>query len=132
MTVGVIFVALACSLNLVSSAPSKRWSPTVRAPSMLLEAPRTHNRAYEVQDPINTDLTWGGCTDFGIANPDPNLRCGYYEVPMDYFNSTAGKARLALVKYQATVPNKKGTLFVNPGTLATYRGLCLISYLGVS
>jgi len=37
---------------------------------------------------------------------------------MDYFDSTAGKGRLAVVKYQATVPNKKGTLFVNPGKIA--------------
>ena len=39
---------------------------------------------------------------------------------MDYFDSGAGKARLALAKYQATVSNKKGTLFVNPGTNTTY------------
>ena len=40
---------------------------------------------------------------------------------MDYFDSAAGKARLAVAKYQATVPKKKGTLFVNPGTIsATY------------
>ena len=38
---------------------------------------------------------------------------------MDYFDSAAGKARLALVKYQATAPNKKGTLFTNPGTITT-------------
>jgi len=74
------------------------------------------------QDPIRTDLTWGKCTDFGMSQPDPNLSCGYYEVPMDYFNSGAGKARLALVKYQATVPNKKGTLFTNPGTIPTHTG----------
>ena len=53
-------------------------------------------------------------------DPNPNLSCGYYEVPMDYFDSAAGKARLAVVKYQATVPNKNGTLFVNPGTITTY------------
>jgi hypothetical protein len=34
---------------------------------------------------------------------------------MDYFNHAAGKARLAVIKYRATVPHKKGTLFVNPG-----------------
>jgi hypothetical protein len=34
---------------------------------------------------------------------------------MDYFNPTAGNARLAVIKYRATVPNKKGTLFMNPG-----------------
>lgn len=74
---------------------------------------------YNSQDPISTDLTWGSCTNFGLTVPDPNLSCGFYEVPMDYFDSTAGKARLALVKYQATVPNKKGTLFTNPGTITT-------------
>jgi hypothetical protein len=52
-----------------------------------------------------------------VVDPDPNLTCGYYEVPMDYFDSAAGKARLAVVKYQATVSNKKGTLFLNPGTI---------------
>jgi len=49
---------------------------------------------------------------------------------MDYFDSTAGKARLALVKYQATVPNKKGTLFVNPGAITMYAGPDVISYVG--
>jgi len=48
---------------------------------------------------------------------------------MDYFDSTAGKARLALVKYQATAPNKKGALFVNPGAVATFAGLDMISYV---
>ena len=84
----------------------------------------------DAQDPINPGLTWGNCTDFGVEDPDPNLSCGYYEVPMDYFDSTAGKARLALVKYQATVPNKKGTLFVNPGAITMYAGPDVISYVG--
>jgi len=58
-----------------------------------------------------------------VEDPGPNLSCGYYEVPMDYFDSAAGKARLAVAKYQATVPNKKGTLFLNPGAITTYAGL---------
>ena len=66
---------------------------------------------------MNTNLTWGNCTDFGVVDSDPNLRCGHYEVPMDYFDPSAGKARLAVMKYQATVPNKKGALFVNPGAI---------------
>ena len=82
-----------------------------------------------LQDPVSTDLTWGNCTDFGVVDPNPNLSCGYYEVPMDYFDSAAGKARLAVVKYQATVPNKKGTLFANPGTITTCGGPDPISYL---
>jgi len=64
-----------------------------------------------------------------VADPDPNLSCGYYEVPMDYFDSAAGKARLAVVKYQATVPNKRGTLFANPGATATHTDLDVISYV---
>ena len=34
---------------------------------------------------------------------------------MDYQNSTAGSARLAVIKYSATADEKKGVLFVNPG-----------------
>jgi len=129
MVVGVILVALACSLSLVLSAPTKRWSPTVRVQSVILEAPFAHTRAYDGQDRINADLTWGNCTDFGVEDPDPNLSCGYYDVPMDYFDSAAGKARLAVAKYQATVPNKKGTLFVNPGAISMNAGLDAISYV---
>ena len=52
---------------------------------------------------------------FGVDSQDPNLLCGYHEVPMDYHDWHAGKARLAVIKYAATVPQKKGTLFINPG-----------------
>jgi len=66
---------------------------------------------------MNTDLTWGNCTIFNVTDvANPYLSCGYYQVPMDYFDPAAGKARLAVIKYGATVPDKKGTLFVNPGT----------------
>ena len=34
---------------------------------------------------------------------------------MDYHDSSAGMARLAVMKYAATVPEKKGTVFFNPG-----------------
>ena len=34
---------------------------------------------------------------------------------MDYHDSSAGIARLAVIKYAATVPEKKGTIFFNPG-----------------
>jgi len=34
---------------------------------------------------------------------------------MDYHDSSAGRARLAVVKYAATTPTKQGTLFFNPG-----------------
>jgi len=34
---------------------------------------------------------------------------------MDYHDRSAGKARLAVIKYPATASKKQGTLFVNPG-----------------
>jgi len=50
---------------------------------------------------------------------------------MDYSDPAAGKARLAVVKYQAAVPNKKGTLFVNPGAVTTYACPDVISHVEV-
>jgi len=44
MAVGVVLVALACSLSLASSAPTKRWSPTVRVQSDLRRALRLRGR----------------------------------------------------------------------------------------
>ena|SRR5258708_4054739 len=76
---------------------------------------------------MNTDLTWGNCTIFNVTDvANPNLSCGYYQVPMDYFDPTAGKARLAVIKYGATVPEKKGTLFVNPGTISAGSTITLL------
>ncbi|KAF9644794.1 alpha/beta-hydrolase, partial [Thelephora ganbajun] len=60
------------------------------------------------------EISWGGCGSFGINTTDPNLQCGYLEVPMDYHDSSAGNARLAVIKYAATA-KKLGTIFFNPG-----------------
>ena len=51
---------------------------------------------------------------------------------MDYFDSSAGKARVALIKFQATVSGKKGTLFVNPGTTAASYGFDETPYADAS
>jgi hypothetical protein len=59
-------------------------------------------------------ISWGSCESFGADPTDPNLQCGSLDVPMDYHDSSAGTARLAVIKYAATAP-KKGTIFFNPG-----------------
>ena len=65
---------------------------------------------------LNTyKVSWGNCTSFGVNSTDPNLQCGFLGVPMDYHDSSAGTANLAVIKYSATVPEKKGTIFFNPG-----------------
>ncbi|KEP46989.1 putative hydrolase [Rhizoctonia solani 123E] len=53
---------------------------------------------------------WGKC------DPDKTSReCSWFEVPLDWADSTAGKASLAVARYKATKQPKLGTIFVNPG-----------------
>ncbi|KAF9793484.1 hypothetical protein BJ322DRAFT_132608 [Thelephora terrestris] len=59
-------------------------------------------------------ISWGSCESFGVSSTDPSFQCGYLEVPMDYHDSSAGNARLAVTKYAATA-NKLGSIFFNPG-----------------
>ena len=64
---------------------------------------------------LNTlEFPWGNCKSFGVNSTDPNLQCGYLEVPMDYHDGSAGNAHLAVIKYAATA-KKLGSIFFNPG-----------------
>ena len=47
---------------------------------------------------------------------------------MDYHDSSAGSARLAVAKYAATNPEKLGSIFFNPGTLV---GPLLVVFLSI-
>lgn len=60
------------------------------------------------------EISWGGCDSFGVNSTDLNLQCGYVEVPMDYHDSSAGSAHIAVIKLPATA-EKLGTIFFNPG-----------------
>ena len=62
-----------------------------------------------------SEISWGGCENFGVNGTGTNLECAYLEVPMDYHDSSAGNARLAVIKLAATA-NKLGTVFFNPGS----------------
>ncbi|KAG9088356.1 hypothetical protein FS749_002226 [Ceratobasidium sp. UAMH 11750] len=57
------------------------------------------------------DVQWGKCS--GID--DPRIECGSIVVPLDYFDSTAGTATIALAKYKAKPSLRRGSVFVNPG-----------------
>ena len=63
------------------------------------------------------EISWGSCDSFGVDDADPNLQCGYLEVPMDYHDSSAGNAQLAVAKYSVAASQKLGTVFFNPGAL---------------
>ena len=61
------------------------------------------------------EISWGSCESFGVHSTGTSLECAYLEVPMDYHDSSAGNARLAVIKMAATA-NKLGTIFFNPGS----------------
>jgi hypothetical protein len=69
--------------------------------------------SYDRWAAIVPNITWTACegTDGGKG-----YECGYLDVPMDYANSSAGKASLAIVRYPSTAQPRLGTLFINPGT----------------
>ena len=68
-------------------------------------------------------IDWSSCGQFdpqySIADAQ-NITCGYYEVPLDYTDETAGNAKLAVVKYPAS-GERVGTLLVNPGLSSSLR-----------
>ena len=59
-----------------------------------------------------SSIQWGPCDPSLVANP--SLSCGFFEIPLDYHDSSAGKGRLAVIKANAT-GERRGTFFVNPG-----------------
>ncbi|GJJ14062.1 hypothetical protein Clacol_008319 [Clathrus columnatus] len=62
--------------------------------------------------PVGT-IKWWPC-----RNTSPGLErmeCGFVIVPLDYFNSSAGVAKVALSRLQATKSPKKGSVLFNPG-----------------
>ena len=48
---------------------------------------------------IHQELVWKSCDKFGVERPLPGLYCTHVEVPMDYHNSSARTATLAVIKY---------------------------------
>jgi len=62
------------------------------------------------------EISWSTdqCESFGVNTTVTGLECGSLDVPMDYHDSSAGNARLAVIKLAATA-NKLGTIFFNPG-----------------
>ncbi|KAL1728176.1 Alpha/Beta hydrolase protein [Schizophyllum commune] len=66
---------------------------------------------------LNSTIEWSSCADLNPAygNFSESLRCGFYDVPLDWADGSVGTARLAVVRYPAADKEKKGTIFFNPG-----------------
>ena len=55
------------------------------------------------------------CALWTGARIERRVNLGCRSVPLDYSNPSAGVAKIALGRYNATGPNRKGSVFVNPG-----------------
>ncbi|KAH9848513.1 Alpha/Beta hydrolase protein [Lenzites betulinus] len=75
--------------------------------TLLKERDRAAGHLYRVGD-----VKWWACDG---PNDVPGAECGYAIVPLDYLNETAGVAKIALARYKATSPNRKGIVLLNPG-----------------
>ena len=93
-----------------------------------LEAePFTHNCTVHTRiQSIAVHRSPGAIAPTFQVDPDPSLIYGYCETPMD---SAASKAHLAVVKHQATMPNKKGDPLRESQCNTMYGGLGVISYV---
>ncbi|TFY72293.1 hypothetical protein EVG20_g726 [Dentipellis fragilis] len=63
------------------------------------------------QAAVGTVEWYSKCTEPGSL---PEAECGHIIVPLDYFNASAGTAKIALSRYKATKDPSKGSVFVNP------------------
>ena len=66
----------------------------------------------------NSTIDWTSCTDWNPAfgNFSDSLKCGYFDVPLDWADESVGTAHIAVVRYPATSKEKKGSVFINPGS----------------
>ncbi|CDO72134.1 hypothetical protein BN946_scf184962.g77 [Trametes cinnabarina] len=58
------------------------------------------------------DIRWEPCTGDGEVE---GAECGYAVVPLDWTDSSAGTAKIALGRYNSTSGKRKGSVFLNPG-----------------
>ncbi|KAI0758743.1 alpha/beta-hydrolase [Fomes fomentarius] len=61
-------------------------------------------------DSQTNSVQWGPCDAFIVSSRS----CAFFDVPLDYHDSSAGNGRLALIKVNAT-RERRGTVFMNPG-----------------
>ncbi|KAH7344213.1 Alpha/Beta hydrolase protein [Rhizoctonia solani] len=74
-------------------------------------SPWTLPEGYHRFAPRAEGFSWGNCGE-GVPT---SRECSRFEVPLDWADPSAGKATLAVARYQATKKPKLGTLFANPG-----------------
>ncbi|KAK7690371.1 hypothetical protein QCA50_007028 [Cerrena zonata] len=84
--------------------------------AIIISAAEASSSLNELQEPLKEGIEWRDCNIVGPLNAS----CGHFEVPLDWNDPSAGKGRLAVIKYHATRPaaERKGVLFTHPGGAA--------------
>ena len=85
--------------------------PTQLVAALVAAAALVRAQDYDRHAPLVNNITWVDCQG---ANGESGYQCGTYDVPLDYQNTAAGKATLAVVRYPAS-GNKNGSIIINPG-----------------
>ncbi|OBZ74761.1 hypothetical protein A0H81_05698 [Grifola frondosa] len=106
-------------LHLNSLHSQMIYSTTLTIFSMVFGVLAGHLNLKETKDMLHdcgsqSGVEWGSCDVESITVTNPNLTCGFFEIPLDYHNSSAGNGRIFVVKMNATL-ERRGTLFTNPG-----------------
>lgn len=70
---------------------------------------------------VGSSIPWQSCSIFRYNDTLDAVKpqCGYFTVPADYKNCSAGTVRLAVARRPANVKPRLGTLFVNPGSFCS-------------
>ncbi|KAI0769285.1 alpha/beta-hydrolase [Trametes elegans] len=76
-----------------------------------LEAIIEHHRPSS-SGGYNATLQWGPCDPTIVE--DSTITCGFFEIPLDYHDHSAGVGRIAVAKLNAT-GDRLGSIFFNPG-----------------
>ena len=95
----LLLSASAHTKNNVSLSPSQVFA----ASALLLICPQSK-------------ISWGPCDPSVVTNSA--LSCGFFKIPLDYHDPSAGSGRLYVAKINATVSSPLGTLYTLQGASA--------------
>ena len=95
-----------------SQAPSAERAPTPEPAREATPGPTS----TRVPPPTPEPTPAGERIDWSSCESDPELKCGFVEVPADYRDPEAGSLSIAVNVHRATSPDQRvGYLLVNPG-----------------
>ena len=114
LSVAVAIVLAAALLSAPSGAQAGSGAPAPAA-APADDPPPSGEPPEPGADPGSVPaVAWHDCGR-DVRGASKALQCATYQVPLDYRNTAAGTATIALDRLPATGPDRIGSLFLNPG-----------------